>query len=38
MGQTWGTVMIIVNTDIAPSKPRSFVSEGDAAAATFAGS
>jgi hypothetical protein len=38
MVSTWGTVMIIVKMDIAPNKPRSFVSEGDAVAPAFAGS
>src|SRR5262249_16379959 len=38
MANTWGTVMIIVNMDIPHNKPRSFVSEGDRAATTFAGS
>jgi len=36
MVNTWGTVIVIVNMDIAPNKPRSFVSDGDAAAAAFA--
>src|SRR5262249_37929514 len=38
MANTWGTVMIIVKTDIPPNKPRSFLSDGDAVAAAFAGS
>jgi len=38
MAHTWGTVMIIVNTDIPPNKLRSFVSGRDAAAKAFAGS
>src|SRR5262245_1797695 len=38
MANTWGTVMIIVNIDIPPNKPRSLASDGDAAAAEIAGS
>src|SRR5262249_57341180 len=38
MANTWGTVMIIVNADIPPNKPRSFASEVEAATTAFAGS